>query len=297
MKIFMTGTESFIGSRLWELCHKHGHELTGVDAIASTKPGVTVMDLRDRGIEEVVPADSVVVHLAAVSTDALCKSDTLEAFDVNIAGTINVLRAAVRAGCRQVIFASTEWVYGDCTDGQIQVEDQPIDVMRMSSAYAFSKVVGERVVAFSGLPNATILRFGIVYGPRLRNWCAVESFFDKVRRGIDFEIGSARTARKFIHVDDLCRGILASIGLPGVHTINLAGDDSVTLGDVVRVSQDVTGRRVHVRETAPEKPSVRNPDNARAKKLLKWRQEVSFDNGLRTLADYMANMPEGGRGA
>lgn len=294
MNIFMTGTESFIGTHLWELCRMHGHELTGVDVVPSTKVGVTVMDLRDRTMERVIPADSVVVHLAAVSTDALCKSDTVEAFDVNIAGTINVVRASVHAGCRQFIFASTEWVYGDCADGQSQVEDQTIDVMRMSSAYAFSKAVGERIIAFAGLPNAAILRFGIVYGPRLRNWCAVESFFDKVRRGVDLEIGSACTSRKFIHVDDLCRGILASVGLSGHHTINLAGDDSVTLGDVVRVSQDVTGRRVQVRETAPESPSVRNPDNALAKKLLGWRPEVSFDAGVRTLMERMENFPSDG---
>lgn len=288
MKIFMTGAESFIGARLWAMCGELGHDVSGIDLSASTKPAVQMMDIRDPGLENIIPPDAVVMHLAAVSTDSLCKSDPLQALDINVGGTINVMRAARRAGCRQVIFASTEWVYGDCSNDDVQVEDQPIDVTRMPAPYAFSKIVGEKIVTFAGIPNTTILRFGIVYGPRDRNWCAVETLFDKVRRGVDIELGSARTSRKFIHVDDLCRGIVASIGLDGLHTINLAGDHSVTLGEVIRVSQQVTRQTVGVRETAPNSPSIRNPDNSRAKELLGWRQRISLEEGLQTLDTYLA---------
>jgi len=287
MKVFITGAESFIGAKLWEMCGELGHEVSGIDLAASAKPTVLKLDVRDPGIEKVIPSDSVVVHLAAVSTDSLCKSDPLEALDVNVGGTVNVVRAAKRAGCRQFIFASTEWVYGDCANDDVQVEEHPIAVMHMAAPYAFSKVVGEKIVTFAGLPNTTILRFGIVYGPRDRNWCAVENLFDKVKRGVDVELGSVSTSRKFIHVEDLCQGIVAGFGLEGVHTINLAGDNSVTLGDVIRVSEQVTNRRVNVKETAPNAPSIRNPANAKAKALLGWRPRISLEEGLRSLDAYM----------
>lgn len=173
MKLFITGGESFVARHLWNLLEAAGHDVSGVDLAASQKPACHRIDLRDRMIADVIPEGATVVHLAAISTDPLCKSDPLAALDVNIGGTINVARAALTRNCPQFVFASTEWVYGGVSNNGEQLEDDPIDVTRIPSAYAFSKVAGERVLAFSGLPNVTILRFGIIYGPRGSNWSAV----------------------------------------------------------------------------------------------------------------------------
>ena len=242
MEIFMTGSESFIGSVLWDQCLRAGHKVSGIDVAPSRRPDVAQVDLRDPHLEEHLPEGATVIHLAALSTDSLCKANPLEALDVNLTGTLRLAQAALRKKCPQFLFASSEWVYGDVANNEIQKEDRPIDATRIASLYAFSKLTGERVLAFSGLENVTILRFGIVYGPREKNWSAVENLLEKVRHGENVQVGSLQTARWFIHVEDLCAGIVAALGQRGLQVFNLSGDRQISLGEVLKTSQKVRGQ-------------------------------------------------------
>lgn len=281
MKVFLTGGESFVGKRLWDMLESAGHDVSGMDAAPSVRSACRQLDLRDPRLADVIPEGAIVVHLAAISTDPLCRANPLEALDVNITGTIRVAQAALVRRCPQMVFASTEWVYGDVSNEGVQLEDDPIDVTRIPSAYAFSKVVGERVLTFSGLPNVTILRFGIIYGPRDRNWSAVESLAEAVRTGKEVTVGSRRTARRFIHVQDLCAGIVSSFGQQGHRVFNLAGARLVSLGDVIDAADAAVGGMTPVNESNPSASSVRNPDSTRAGRELSWRAEIGIDEGIR----------------
>jgi len=287
MKVFITGGESFVGTRLWEILEAAGHEVSGIDAAPSRRPGCRRVDLRDPALVEAIPEGAVVVHLAAVSTDPLCRANPLESLDVNITGTIRVAQAALARNCPQLVFASTEWVYGDVSNDGVQLEDDPIDVTRIPSVYAFSKVAGERVLAFSGLPNVTVLRFGIIYGPRGKNWSAVESLADSVVHGRDIAVGSLGTARRFIHVDDLCAGIAASFGRSGFEVFNLAGATLVSLQDVVEAAHEAAGRQVAVSEKQPAASSVRNPVSDKAMRDLGWSPGLAFPEGMRRIVQYL----------
>jgi nucleoside-diphosphate-sugar epimerase len=287
MRVFITGSESFIGSALWDMLLSRGHELSGMDVAAPRRRDAVQLDLRDPNLAERIPENATIIHLAAVSTDQLCKANPTEALDINITGTLRLAQAALKRYCTQFIFASTEWVYGDVANNEIQTEDTPIDATRIPGVYAFSKLAGERVLSFSGLPNVTTLRFGIVYGPRERNWSAVESLVDKVRKGENVQVGSLKTGRKFIHLTDLCEGIIASMGQKGHQAFNLPGERMITLGDVLSVGQKVLGKRIETTETAPDKPSIRNPDGARAAKVLGWRPRIDFEAGMKNLSQYL----------
>lgn len=286
MKIFITGSESFIGGYLWKQLAEAGHELSGIDAAPPTRAGAVQMDLRDANLSEQIPEGATVIHLAAVSTDSLCKADPLSGFDINISGTLNLARAAALRGASQFIFASTEWVYGDVSNDAVQTEDQPIDLGAIQGSYAVSKLVGENVLRLSGVPNVTVLRFGIVYGPRTKNWSAVESLLDKVLRGESVSVGSAHTSRRFIFVTDLCAGIEAALGRKGFEIFNLTGDQNVTLGDVVQTAAHAFGKTPAFAETASDQPSVRNPPNSKAREALQWHPRVSLEAGLCEVAKF-----------
>jgi len=228
-----------------------------------------------------------VVHLAAISRDPDCRADPGKAFDINVNGTLNVAAAALKRGAPQLVFASSEWVYGDVRNDEIQREDRSIDVTAMKSEYALSKIVGEQLLKLtSGLPAVTVLRFGIVYGPRTSNWAAVESLFNAARTQDEIKIGSAATARRFIHVDDIASGILASLGRSGFEVFNLSGDRPITLGEVVENSAALHGRQVRVVETNPAQPSIRNPDNAKARAELAWKPAFDIQAGLADLKSF-----------
>lgn len=288
MTLFVTGAESFIGRALTGCCRSLGVDIVGVDTAPGGGANTLQADIRDAAIGDLMPQNAIIVHLAAISRDPDCRADPKAAFDVNVTGTLNVAAAAQRRAVRQFIFASSEWVYGEVANDEVQREDQTINITAMKSEYAMTKIVAEQCLRISfQLPAVTILRFGIVYGPRAANWSAVESLFNAVRTQDEVKVGSIATARRFIHVNDIVSGILASRGRTGTETFNLSGDAPISLGSVIDTSAKLLGRRPRVIEANASHVSIRNPDNTKARLQLGWKPAIDLNTGLKTLADFM----------
>jgi UDP-glucose 4-epimerase len=285
--IVITGSESFIGRELKRICRKRGIAYVGIDVAPSNDPNHCQASICGPEVEKGIPqgADAL-VHLAALSTDKACRNDTRLAFEVNVGGTINLLDLANAHGVKQFIFASTEWVYGDVANAAVQTEDTPIDANRISSEYALTKIAGERLVALAhakGAFGATVLRFGIVYGPRPANWSAVEQLFNAVRTQDTIEVGSLATARRFIHVSDIAGGILSTVGRRGYEIFNLAGNILISLRDIIDQSAELLGRKPEVVERNPQAVSIRNPESSRARRELGWEPSIGLGEGLSSL--------------
>lgn len=287
MKIVIVGSASFVGKELEQHCRARGIEVVGVDAAPAAGSGHHKMDIRAPGIAELVPegADAI-VHLAAISRDQDCKKDTHLAFDVNVQGTLNVMRAAQARNAKQFIFASSEWVYGN-SGTQLVNEETPIDVTKTVSEYGLTKIVGERALAMAvsrGFCASTVLRFGIIYGPRPAPGCPLEGLYNDVRTKDAIELGcSLQSGRRFVHVSDLSDGILAAVGRQGFEIFNLTGNTMITFGDVIEKSAALLGRKPKVTVTKPDALNVRNPDNTKARKVLGWEPRIDLAAGLATL--------------
>jgi nucleoside-diphosphate-sugar epimerase len=284
MKLFVTGSESFIGKELKKQCRSANIEFVGIDSANPTDSFGVQLDIRSPQVVETIPQNvDALIHLAAISRDEDCRQDPYLAFDVNVQGTLNLIAAARKRGVRQFIFASSEWVYGQVDNDAIQTEDQPIDVTKIRSEYALTKIVAEQCLGLAfhqGFCPVTVLRFAIVYGPRPSNWSAVESLFNAVRTQDVVTVGSLATARRFVHVADIAAGIISSLGRSGFEIINLSGDSLVTLRDVIKESSKLLGRRPEVRESNPTAMSIRNPDNQKARSMLGWVPTLSLRDGL-----------------
>ncbi len=290
MKVAIVGSEGFIGRELDRACAERGIDVVGIDAVPGSGRGAHVVaDILDPDLARALPdgADAV-IHLAALSRDGDCAEDPMRAVEVNVGGTLNVFRAARARTASQFVFASSEWVYGEVDGQRAQTEDMTIDIRRIGSEYALTKLMAEQMLRIASRRDPgtilTILRFGIVYGPRPTNWSAVEQLFDSVRRGGRVAVkGSLRTARRFIHVRDIAGGIIAAIERPQERTFNLTGDRLITLGDVIKASGALLGVDPAVIEGDPSAINVRDPDNARARAALRWRPEIDLVDGLRSL--------------
>ena len=286
MKIFLTGSESFVGREFRRVAASHGWDLTGMDMVA---PGGAFQraDVLDPELAGYIPENvDAVVHLAAISRDQDCRADPVGCFRTNVLGTLNLMEAAAVRGCKQFIFASTEWVYGSFAPGEEKTEDSNIDIRTISSEYALSKLVSEgnlRQKFDRGFCPVTILRFGIIYGPRPANWSAVESVVHTVLEGRQVKVGSAQTARGFLHVKDIAEGIAAAIGLDGFHVINLQGERCVSLGEIAEASARLLGKKLDLVETDPDKPNIRLVSGALASKVLAWTPSLNIEEGLQTL--------------
>ncbi len=286
MSLFVTGSESFIGSVLMRQCAEVGIEAVGVDLVQGKGANRHVADIRSSDIADLIPEKGIIIHLAALSRDSDCKNNALVCFDVNVMGTLSLMEAAVKRNCKQFIFASSEWVYNSFDPDKPKMENDPIDALALGSEYALSKLVSEanlRQRYSHGYCDTTILRFGIIYGPRENNWSAVESLTNSVATQEKITVGSLKTARAFIHVEDIAAGIRASIGAEGLNTFNLQGKQPIPLGDVIATAARQLGKNPRVVETAPERPSIRYVSASMAKRVLNWEPVIEIDEGIASI--------------
>ncbi len=281
MKLFVTGSDGFIGSELVSQCKAKGIEVVGADIRSG-------FDIRSKDIAVSIPEEvDAIVHLAGLSNDTVCKGNGYECFDINVLGTLNLMEAAAKRKAKQFMFASTEWVYDNCTAEEVKTEESLINIANHTSEYALSKLVSEsnlRQKYSQGFCSVTILRFGIICGSTSERKSAVESLFLNVKEKDEVLVGSLKTGRCFIHVSDIVSGIIKSVGLQGFNIINLEGDRLVTLGDIIEISKKILKREPKITETSPENVVVRNVSNEKAKKVLGWKPEMGVESWLQKLS-------------
>lgn len=290
--IVITGSESFIGKKLISSLLEKNEKIVGFDLVdKSQNYDFIKIDIRSQNLEQKIPENTdVLIHLASLSSDPLCKGKSYETFDVNVLGTLNLIRAAIKKNVKQFIFASTEWVYEGFTGNEEKNEDSLIDITQHKSEYALSKLVSEMNLKQefdNGLSNVTILRFGIIYGPREKNWAAVESIANTVKHNDEVIVGSLKTGRRFVHLNDIVQGIILSIGISGFNIINLTGDQIITLEDIIKTSEKLYNKSITITEKNSTNISLRNPSNQKAKKILKWNPEINLEKGLRSIDSFI----------
>lgn len=291
MHLIVTGAASFIGRELLRACDRRGITVTGIDAVAMDRPDCHVADIRDPAVADLFPQDcDALIHLAALSRDPDCRDKAHACFDANLMGTLNLADAAQARGVKQFVFASSEWVYDSFPPGVDKTEDDVIDLTRLTSEYALSKLVAENALRQKvqhGFCPTTCLRFGIIYGPRPGNWSAVETLLNQVAQGGEISIGARATARRFLHVTDIAEAILASVGLPGYEIVNIQGRRLVSLGEVIDSSARLLGRSPVVVETNPAAPSIRTVSGEKAARLMTWTPRIDLEDGLRDVIAFL----------
>lgn len=289
MKIVVTGSESFVGKELIRQCNEKNIDVIGIDSVKIQKSDYEFfqLDIRSIEIEKFIPDNvEVIVHLAALSKDSSCRGKAYECFDVNVMGTLNLMRIAKKKHAKQFIFASSEWVYDNFINNEEKDENSFIDISNHTSEYALSKLVSEMNLKQEFLQNfcsTTILRFGIIYGPREDNWSAVEAIFDMGKNKDKVTIGSLKTGRRFVHVSDIANGIIQSFGLKGFNIINLTGEKIETLEDIIKASEKILGKTLKIVETDPDNISIRNPSNKKAEDIISWKPKINLLQGLESL--------------
>ena len=290
--IVITGSESFVGRELIKQLLEQKKEIIGIDLLNEKSQNYEYikMDICSNNITDFIPNNAeTIIHLAALSTDPLCKGKAYNCFNTNVMGTLNLMNTAMKRNVKQFIFASSEWVYSDSIDNEEKNEETIIDMSKISSEYALSKIVSEtnlRQQYTLGFCDITILRFGIIYG-QINGIGAVESIPRKVKNGEKITIGSLKTGRCFVHVKDIVKGIILSLGLENFNIINLSGDKVNTLEEIIEVSQRIFHKKIEIVETDPNNPDIRNPSNRKAKKIINWKPEIDLEHGIKDLESFL----------
>jgi len=292
MNVLITGAKSFVGKKLIQvLKKKKSLRIIGCDLVEDKKNRISKVDIRKKNfyqnIEEKVDA---IIHLAAISRDKDCEKDLSECYNTNLIGTLNVIKAAEKLSAKKLIFASTEWVYHNQLARNGADENSMLNVEKLKSNYAKSKLLGEYYLKdfYDKFKiDVSILRFGIIYGERKNNWSAVEALFNSIRNNNVIKVGSLKTARKFIHIEDICYGILKSLKLKKFSIINLQGKKLISLKQIINSSEKILKKKIKVIETDPRKPSIRNIGCKKSFKKISYTPKIDLYDGLIRLKKFL----------
>ncbi|MFQ5845482.1 MAG: NAD-dependent epimerase/dehydratase family protein, partial [Planctomycetota bacterium] len=229
-RALVTGGAGFIGSHLAQRLVGDGVETVVLDDFSTGRRqnlaglgdaiDLREADLRDAAaVAAAVRGCDAVFHLGALPSVARSIYDPVATTEVNVLGTLHVLRAAAAEPvCRRLVFASSSSVYGD-TEVLPKVETM---VPAPRSPYAASKAAAEAsCLAFwhsFGL-EAVCLRYFNVFGPRQpaqsQYAAVVPNFIDRARRGKPPYIeGDGTQTRDFTYVSDVVEATLLAAAAP-----------------------------------------------------------------------------------
>jgi UDP-glucose 4-epimerase len=297
-RIAITGGSGFIGSHVVDRMIAEGHEVVVLDVRAAHRRDVAyrqvdVLDLG--GIVQATRDCDTVFHLAGVSdaSDALARP--VSAFQVNVAGTANVLEASRRNGVRRTVLASTAWVYAGAQEGASIDEEAPFHLPSAGHIYTSSKITEELLAhnynELYGTPF-TILRYGDAYGPRMSENFVIPRFVRQALRGEPITVhGDGSQFRNYVYVEDLADAhVLARLGKAENEVFNLKGSEPITIRQVAEAIQAMFGVPFAIEhgELSPGAYAGRVISGDKTKHVLGWEAKTQFADGLRRYVDWYA---------
>jgi UDP-glucose 4-epimerase len=291
MKTVVTGGTGFIGSHVVDRLRAAGHDVDVVDLRAPHRSDVGhwPVDICDLdGLVEATKGADAVFHLAAYADVNDVAADPVGATETNVTATAKVWEACRRNDVKRVVLASTVWVYGAAAgEGEVD-EAASFKVDGVGHLYTASKLAAEMVAeSYKSLYGVdyTILRYGIPYGPRMRDALVIPKFVKMALNDDPITVhGDGSQYRNYVYVEDLAEAhVLALRPEAANQIINLEGRESVSIRQLVEAVGEVLDRPVNATFTEARAGDYAGRDisAAKAENILGWVPEVPFKEGLR----------------
>jgi UDP-glucose 4-epimerase len=326
IKILVTGATGYIGSHTVVDLLQHGFEVISVDNhINSTKAvlegirkitGVRVkhynVDICDRkkltSVFEKNADIKGIIHFAALKNVGESVENPLDYYENNVLGLVNILRLSQQYGIKHFIFSSSCSVYGNA---EILPVDENTPFAKAESPYAFTKVIGERVVSDFVVANpsfnAVLLRYFNPAGahpsnnigessPKMLNLVPIITATGAGKRsalkvfGSDYDTRDGSCVRDYIHVCDLAHGHTLALQkslekeLPSLEVINFGSGNGVTVLEAIRAFENVSGQKLNyeiVDRRAGDVVSI-YANNDKAKTVLGWLPIYTIEDIMQT---------------
>jgi UDP-glucose 4-epimerase len=304
MRIAVTGGCGFIGSHVVDHLIQGGHEVTVLDIGARwINPAAEYRqgDIFDEAaLAATLAGAQGVYHLAGAADVNDVAADPVGAVRLNVEGTARVLEAARRAAVDRFLFASTVWVYGAAVGPGELTEDAPVDLRNPGHVYVATKLSAELLVhSYREMygQHFTILRYGIPYGPRMRDALVVARFVRAALDGRPITIaGTGEQQRNYVYVADLADAHVRALApVAADQTLALEGGTPVSVREIAEAVCSLV-RPVQVRHEPARPADYQGVSiSARlAKELLDWAPVTSFPAGVRLYLDWLNSQAQRG---
>jgi len=336
MRVLVTGGAGYIGSHTLVELLGQGHEVAVVDSHVNSSPVVLERvhaltngrvaahqaDIRDTVTLRAVFAawrPDAVIHFAGLKAVGESVRQPVEYYDVNVAGTLSLLRAMEAGGCERIIFSSSATVYGE----PVYLPYDEGHPLAPTSVYGQTKRIAEQVLTdwAAAAPNRTpiLLRYfnpvGAHASGRLGEDPAGEPqnlmpYLAQVATGKrsrlrvfgnDYPTPDGTGIRDYIHVVDLARAHVAALAhaavATGVDVFNIGTGRGLSVMEMLSAFSRAVGRELPY-EVLPRRAgdiAEMQADCRKAADLLGWRAEYGVDEMAASLWAWQSANPDGYR--
>lgn len=288
MKVLVTGGAGFIGSHVVEQFDdvrvldnlSSGFRENVKDSAEFIKGDVTNFNIVNKAMKDV----DYVFHLAAFISVPESMIFPEKAYEVNVKGTENVLKAAKENGVKKVIFTSSAAVYGSNSDLPLK-EDA---ILKPLSPYGNTKTEGERLCEKYG---AVRLRPFNAFGPRQNpksSYSGVISIFiDNALQNKDLVIyGDGSQTRDFVFVEDVVKANLLMMK-KGNGVYNVGTGRQVSINELAEKAIKLTNSKSKIRHVNERKGDIKHSLADVSKiKDIGFEIENSFEEGLKKTIEW-----------
>lgn len=305
-KVLVTGAAGFIGSKVCEFLINDGVEVIGIDNMNDYysvklkrerlfplfKMDFIEMDIENKkALDELFKKHQfdVVFNLAARAGVRYSMENPDIYMSTNAQGTLNILECMRKYNVPKLVLASTSSLYA----GQAMPFREDLAVNTPISPYAASKKSAE-VMSYTYHHlykiDVSIVRYFTVYGPAGRPDMSPYIFAEKILMDEPLPVfGDGTQSRDFTYVDDIARGTILAAKPLGYEVINLGGGNNPkTLLEMIALLEKNLGKKANLEfgEKIGADMDITWADISKAKNLLGWEPQVSFEEGIKKLCDW-----------
>ncbi|HNR47832.1 MAG TPA: GDP-mannose 4,6-dehydratase [Bacteroidia bacterium] len=297
-RILVTGGAGFIGSAVIAHLQRAGHEIFVIDNLSfGNRQFINVDDkhffnadiLDENRMDEIIGSirPNIIIHLAAIHFIPYCNQHPYESSNINIRGTIHILKAARKYKPEKVFFASTAAVYPIYDNAVNETfATGPMDI------YGLSKLTGEHLCNEFHLQSqipVVVCRFFNAFGPNETNPHLIPEIQKQVLEGKrKIQLGNLTPKRDFIHTFDMAAAVetLLTQVKEGIHTFNLGRGIEYSVTEIVDAFSKAIGEKIEIEvDPARVRKVERQHLLADVSKLksLGWEPKIGIEEGIKTL--------------
>ena len=307
-KVLVCGGAGMIGSHMAKRLVHEGADVTLADDLSSgSERNITdiknqldfrLLDLRDYGRCRSVAENKDCIfqfaadmggigYITAVGADIMRNSVSIN---------LNMLQAAQQCGVTEYFYSSSACVYPEYL--QTEAEVSPLKEADAYPAqpdqfYGWEKLFSELLAeAYQRDYGMTIhmARFHNIYG-------SMYTCFDQAKGKAPCHLilkairhpdppfivwGDGMATRSFLYIDDCVEAVLRLMGTDYYSPLNIGSDRLISVDGLARLIIGISGKQIDIQHdtTKPQGVRGRNADLQLAEQILKWRPQVSLEDGL-----------------
>ena len=333
-KILVTGGAGFIGSHTCVELLEAGYEVVIVDNFSNSKPEALnrikkitgkdfafyEADLLDlAALEKIFEENKIdaVIHFAGLKAVGESVQKPVEYYHNNITGTLMLIKAMRKYGCKKIVFSSSATVYGPVNKAPY-TEDMPTSA---TNPYGYTKVMIEQILRDVYVSDndwsVSLLRYFNPIGAHksgligedpngipnnlLPYICQVA--VGKLEKlgvfGDDYDTPDGTGVRDYIHVVDLALGHVKAIEKlndnPGIAIYNLGTGNGYSVLDIVKNFEAATGIHIPyvIKARRPGDIATCYCDAGKAERELHWKAERDLKTMCADSWRWQKNNPNG----